>query len=195
MAFFPLCTRFWSAAQQTASKAVSSLATPICPTSFPRGCELESMRETWKIWSAGCLWRHFSFYFSPHVSAPLNTVPEEEQPFKQGCQRQSSFSCCLLLLCLGRAETHLGKEGLAFCRFISLHMPFHCFSFFMSGESEWLDGDEKNPSQGPFLSPSLPGWGWASWPRQSAQRMLGYFQGFNLSNIPGFMENLGEGSW
>lgn len=66
MAFFPLCTRFWSAVQQTAFKAVSfSLGTPICPTSFPRRCELESMRETWTIWSAGCLWRHFSFYFSP----------------------------------------------------------------------------------------------------------------------------------
>lgn len=100
----------------------------------------------------------FFFLLLPHASAPLNTVPKEEQPFKQGCQRQSSFSRCLLLLCLGRAETHVGKEGPEFfCRFISLHMPFHCFSFFRSGESEWLDEDEKNPSQGPFLSPSLSG--------------------------------------
>lgn len=56
----------------------------------------------------------FFFLLLPHASAPLNTVPEEEQPFKQGCQRQSSFSCCLLLLCLGRAKTHVGKEGPAF---------------------------------------------------------------------------------
>ena len=68
----------------------------------------------------------------------------------------------------------------------------------MSGKSDWLDEDEKNPGQGPLLFPSLSlslslwGQDWASWPWQSAQRMLGYFQGFNLSDIPGFVENLGE---
>ena len=64
----------------------------------------------------------------------------------------------------------------------------------MSGKSDWLDEDEKNPGQGPLLFPSLSLWGqdWTSWPWQSAQRMLGYFQGFNLSDIPGFVENLGE---
>lgn len=70
--------------------------------------------------------------------------------------------------------------------------PLHAFSFlfFTSGESEWLDEDEKNSGQGPLLFPSLsraktglPGLG--SLPR----RMLSYFQGFNLSDIPGFVEN------
>lgn len=54
-------------------------------------------------------------------------------------------------------------------------MPFHFISFFISRESEWLDEDEKNSNQGPFLSPSLSDCGWAFWPQQFAQRMLGHF--------------------
>lgn len=72
-------------------------------------------------------------------------------------------------------------------------MPFHFFSFFMSRESEWLDEDEKNSNQGPFLSPSLS---------QTVAGLFGLssllkecwviFQGFHLSEIFGFMGNVGD---
>lgn len=132
----------------------------------------------------------FFLVLLPHISVPLNTAPEEEQPFKQGWQWQGSFSCHRPLPCLSRAETHLGKEGLAFCRSVSFSMPFHFCSFFLSGETRMVGWRWENPSQGPFLSPCLSGWGWDAWPRQCAHRMLGYFQGFNLYNISEFMENL-----
>ena len=80
----------------------------------------------------------FFFLVLPHVSVPLDMAPGEEQPIKQGCQRQISFSCCLLLQCLSRAETHLGKEGLAFHRFISLHMPFHLSSSCQGNQIAWM---------------------------------------------------------
>ena len=52
---FSLWTQFWPAAKQIAFKVVSlSLAAPIRPTSFPRGCKLEWMRGARKIWSTGC---------------------------------------------------------------------------------------------------------------------------------------------
>ena len=136
----------------------------------------------------------FFFLVLPHVSVPLDMAPGEEQPIKQGCQRQISFSCCLLLQCLSRAETHLGKEGLAFHRFISLHMPFHLSSSCQGNQIGWMKM-RKTLVRALFcfpLSLSLSGQDWASWPWQSAQRMLGYFQGFNLSDIPGFVENQGE---
>lgn len=80
---------------------------------------------SWEDLKRGVSVKVFFFLVLPHVSAPLDMASGEEQPIKQGCQRQSSFFTCCLLLGLSRAETHLGKEGLALRRFISLYMPFH----------------------------------------------------------------------
>ena len=123
---FSLWTQFWPAAKQIAFKAVSlSLAAPIRPTSFPRGCALQWMRGAGKIWSAGCQWRRFSFLFSPTSQLLLTWLLGRNSLSNRAVGDRVLFSRCLLLLGLSRAETHLGKEGLAFRRFISLYMPFH----------------------------------------------------------------------
>lgn len=102
------------------------------------------------------------------------------------------FFLCLLLLSFGRTETYLGKVGLAFCRLIFPHTPFHFLSFFLSGESTMPRWKWDEPWLGPLLSPSLSAAaelpGLSSLPSQCWV----IFQGCNLSNIPELMENVGE---
>lgn len=88
----------------------------------------------------------------PHLSS-LSTKPEEEQPFKHGCQRQGDFSFCLLLLSLDRADTYLGKEGLALCRFISCTCLFISFPPLCLGSHKCWTKMRKTPVRALFSFP------------------------------------------